>query len=97
MTGGVHIRPGSNITLNGVDVQRCVDLAIEMSRRPTSQWNLPIGDANYSHSEHLCAVAGARALNKFRTKGFSREICRNALWAKIVNEAQQLKPIPEAV
>lgn len=86
MTGGVHIRPGQNIVINGIDVQRCVEAAIIIAQ------SIAGGGRYYGDGdEHHVAAAGGKLLAELKRKGYSRDICRDALWAKIIDEAQRVK------
>ena len=94
MTGGLHVKPGSNVAINGIDVQRCVDLAIYVSQGGSVRdLDEAIHDrlATYTPAEHGVATEGAKTLKKVRTAGYSKDICRDALWAKIIDEAQRVK------
>ena len=93
MTGGIHIRPGTKATINGIDIERCGELAVGYARAVgRGRADMAVGLTD----EGEIAASGGALLRKMRSKGYSREICRDALWAKIVNEAQQLKPGPRS-
>lgn len=90
MTGGIHITPGAGVVINGIDVERVVGFAVEIARGNLGQ--LPVDSGHdATPREHGIAMAGAALLNKLRTKGYSKDICRDALWAKIIDEAQRVK------
>ena len=91
MTGGIHIAPGANVTINGIDVQCVVDMAADLAAgRP------PHGFALVARTrEGWIAHVAARLLTKMRSKGYSRDICRNALWAKVVDEANRCSEVAQ--
>jgi hypothetical protein len=86
MTGGIHIKPGTNATINGIDVQRVIDLAVSIARIGHVDFDKSSG---VSRDAYAIAVTAGRLLSRMRSKGYSKEICRDAVWAKAIDEAQR--------
>ena len=91
MTGGVRIKPGQGLVLNGIDIDHAVEVAIGMMRNDRCDL-LNVSDDR----ERAVAEAGCATLRKSRRAGYSRDICRDALWAKVIDEARRLDPATEA-
>lgn len=82
MTGGIHIATGTNATINGIEIQKCVDVAIAMAKGLFDRTDGPEGYAPIAHK-------AAQRMTKARAKGYSRQVCRDILWATVVDEAQR--------
>lgn len=88
MTGGIHIKPGTKATINGIEVERCVELAVSVAQ-------LGVQAADGLPAQYASvATRAARRLNKMRQRGYSWDICRDALWATVIDEAQRLSAQP---
>jgi hypothetical protein len=93
MTGGIHIKPGTSATINGIDVQQVIDLAISVARTGRAGFDKSSG---VSREAHAVAVTVGRLLSRMRAKGYSKEICRDAVWAKVIDEAQRCSEVAQS-
>lgn len=87
MTGGINIKQGSHAVINGIDIERVVELAVSYARAvERGSASMVVG---LTREGEIASVAAA-LLTRMRSKGYSRDICRDALWAKVINEAQSM-------